>query len=129
MRIVLDTNAYSDAGRGKAKIVHLLRTAREIFLPFVVLAELRAGFLVGTQGKKNETKLTEFLLSPRVNLLFPDDQTTHHYARIFRELREQGTPIPTNDLWIAALCIQHTLLLFSSDQHFTHVSGLPIVSF
>lgn len=128
MRIVLDTNAYSAAGRGEPKAIHLLKTAEEIFLPFVVLAELRAGFLVGNQGKMNEGKLTEFLLSKRVHVLFPDEQTTHHYARIFRELRTQGTPIPTNDLWIAALCLQHAFLLISSDRHFSDIVGLSVIS-
>lgn len=126
MRFVLDTNAYCDAGRGKQKIVRLLQKAQEIYLPFIVLAELRAGFSVGTQGKKNEVQLVDFLSSPRVRLLFPDEQTTHHYARVFRELRIQGTPIPTNDLWIAALCLQYDVWLCSSDRHFSKIPGLLV---
>ncbi|MEK6543655.1 MAG: ATP-dependent Clp protease proteolytic subunit, partial [Elusimicrobiota bacterium] len=75
----------------------------------------------GTKGKKNEAKLTEFLNSPRVRVLYADEQTTHHYARIFAQLRSQATPIPTNDLWIAALTIQHDLLLLSRDAHFNRI--------
>jgi predicted nucleic acid-binding protein len=62
--------------------------------------------------------LTRFLNSPRVRVLYTDEQTTHHYASLFRQLRDQGTPIPTNDLWIAALVIQHDLILCSRDRHF-----------
>ena len=121
MRLALDTNAYTDAANGQAKAVELLRRADEICLPFIVLAELRAGFAAGNAGKKNEAKLTEFLNSPRVRVLYADEQTTHHYARIFAFLRSQAAPIPTNDLWIAALVVQYDLLLLSRDAHFDRV--------
>lgn len=121
MKIALDTNAYSEAARGAGQAADILRAADEIHLPFVVLAELRAGFAVGTMGQKNEAKLTEFLNSPRVQVLLADEQTTHHYARIFSYLRSQGKPIPTNDLWIAALAIQNDLILFSKDKHFNQI--------
>ncbi len=121
MRLALDTNAYANAAHGDAKTVEVLQRADEIALPFIVLAELRAGFAAGTKGKKNEAKLTEFLNSPRVRVLYADEQTTHHYARIFAQLRSQATPIPTNDLWIAALTIQHDLLLLSRDAHFNRI--------
>lgn len=118
MRVALDTNAYRAAAEGDAKTVEILRLAEEVRLPFIVLGELRAGFAAGTRGRKNEMKLTEFLNSPRVSISYADEQTTHHYAALFADLRRQGTPIPTNDLWIAALVVQHDLLLLSSDAHF-----------
>ena len=121
MRLALDTNAYADAARGDQRSAEILRTANEIHLPFVVLAELRAGFAAGTRGAKNEAALTRFLQSPRVRLLFADEQTTYHYARLFAFLRKQGTPVPTNDLWIAALVIQHDLVLLSGDGHFERI--------
>jgi predicted nucleic acid-binding protein len=122
LRLALDTNAYCAAARGDVKASELMRRADEIKLPFVVLAELRAGFAVGGAGRRNEAKLTEFLNSPRVETLYADEQTPHHYARLFAELRSRGTPVPTNDLWIAALVVQHDLLLYSFDAHF---SGFP----
>ncbi len=125
MRLALDTNAYSAAAKGDAHAGDMLRRADEIRLPFVVLAELRAGFAAGTVGRKNEAKLTEFLNSPRVEVLYADEQTTHHYASLFADLRRRGSPIPTNDLWIAALVIQHDLILLSSDAHF---SKLPQIA-
>lgn len=124
MRLALDTNAYTDAARGHRETVERLRTAAEIHLPFIVLGELRAGFAAGTKGAHNEAGLTRFLQSPRVHLLLADDQTTVHYARLFAWLRKKGTPIPTNDLWIAALVVQHDLVLLSADAHFAHLPQL-----
>ena len=121
MRLALDTNGYRAAADGDTRTAELLRRADEIWLPYVVLGELRAGFALGTVGKKNEAKLTEFLNSPRVRALFADEQTTHHYAVLFAQLRRQGSPIPTNDIWIAALTVQHDLLLLTNDEHFSKI--------
>lgn len=118
MRLALDTNRYADLCRGNVSIVEVIEFAEEVWLPFIVLAELRAGFAVGTQGPHNEAVLRRFLLKPGVGVLYPDDQTTHHYAAVYRQLRKQGTPIPTNDMWIAALVLQHSLVLFARDAHF-----------
>lgn len=101
-----------------AEALDPIRRADRIFLPFTVLGELRAGFLGGRQGRANEARLVEFLNSPRVAVLHPDETTTHHYARLVVQLRKQGTPIPTNDIWIAALVAQHDLYLFTRDRHF-----------
>ena len=127
MRLLLDTNAYRAAGEGGERAVSFLRRADEIRMPFVVLAELRAGFAAGTLGRRNEAKLVEFLNSPRVEVLFADDQTTRHYAEIFAQLRREDTPIPTNDLWIAALAVQHDLPLLTSDRHFLRVPQLLLL--
>lgn len=125
MRTLLDTNRYIDFCKGEEKAVQILQVAQEIFLPFIVLAELRAGFLVGSRSEENEKTLIRFLNSARVEVLYADDQTTHHYARLFFQLRKQGTPIPTNDIWIAALASQHNLILFDRDQHFDHLPQIP----
>ena len=118
MKILLDTNRYRDFCEGNSETLDVIQRARRVYLPFVVLAELRAGFLCGTLARRNEKSLTVFLNSPRVRVLMADEETTHHFARIFAQLRLQGTPIPVNDIWIAALAVQHDLLLFSRDQHF-----------
>ena len=121
MRLLIDTNRYRDFCANDPAAADRFQLADEIGLPFVSLAELRAGFLCGTVARKNESVLTRFLNSDRVVVLYPDENTTHHYARIFQQLRRQGTPIPTNDIWIAALAIQHDLPLFSRDRHFEHL--------
>lgn len=118
MRIALDTNRYVDLCRGASETAATVATAEAVFLPFVVLAELRAGFAMGRRSAENEQVLRRFLLKGGVGVLFADEQTTHHYAAVFRQLRRQGTPIPTNDVWIAALVLQHGLVLHARDRHF-----------
>jgi tRNA(fMet)-specific endonuclease VapC len=124
VRIVVDTNRYRDFCEGVPEAVGRFRSAAQIMVPFVTLAELRAGFLAGTEGGRNARVLAMFLSRPRVRVLFPDEETTHHYARIWMQLRKQGTPIPTNDLWIAALAVQHNLTLCSRDTHFDNLAQL-----
>ena len=125
MRIAIDTNRYVDFAKGHPEAVERLRRADEILVPFVVLGALRAGFAVGARSGENEANLVRFLNSRRVDLVFADEDTTHHYARLFQQLRRQGTPIPTNDLWIAALVVQHELQLFARDAHFDHLPQIP----
>jgi tRNA(fMet)-specific endonuclease VapC len=124
MKIALDTNRYSDLCRGEASVVRTLEAADEVWLPFVVVGELRAGFAVGSQGPRNEAALRRFLLKPGVGVLYAGEQTTHHYAAVYRQLRKQGTPIPTNDMWIAALVLEHSLNLCDRDAHFDHLPQL-----
>jgi tRNA(fMet)-specific endonuclease VapC len=127
MRIALDTNRYTDLCRGDTSVIETVETAGEVWLPFIVVGELRAGFAVGTQGPRNESVLRRFLLRPRTEILYADEQTTHHYANIYRQLRAQGTPIPTNDMWIAALALQHSLVLCARDAHFDTLPQLARV--
>ena len=125
MNVALDTNAYSDFMRGIPGRVQVVRSASRLFLPLFVLGELRAGFAAGNQQTTNEANLSRFLANPRVAVLYPDEATTSHYAELFAELRQQGTAIPTNDLWIAALVRQHDLVLCTSDSHFRHLKQVP----
>lgn len=124
MNIALDTNAYSDFMRGEATRVEILRNARHIHVPLIVLGEIRAGFAAGNQESTNAANLQRFLNSPRVSILLPDEQTTHHYAQLYLQLRKKTVAIPTNDLWIAALAVQHNLVLCTSDAHFEHFHQL-----
>jgi tRNA(fMet)-specific endonuclease VapC len=127
LRLALDANRYTDLCRGNASIVETIELADEVWLPFIVLGKLRAGFAVGTQGPRDEADLRRFLLKPGVGVLYADDQTTHHYAAVYRQLRKQGTPIPTNDMWIAALVLQHSLILLARDTHFDTLAQLTRV--
>jgi len=125
MNVVIDTNRYRDFCASIPEAISVFRKADRIYLPFVVLAELRAGFAVGKRGRENERILNLFLNRRRVSLLFPDEATTFHYARLFCQLRQQGTPIPAHDLWIAALVVQHWLFLYSRDVHFDRLPQIP----
>ncbi|HTV47508.1 MAG TPA: type II toxin-antitoxin system VapC family toxin [Phycisphaerae bacterium] len=124
MKLLLDTNRYTDFVRGEPSVVESIRAATKIFIPFIALAELRAGFACGTRARENEAVLTRVLQRTTVSALYADGETTHHYAAVYLQLRRQGTPVPTNDIWIAALAIQHELVLFSRDPHFGHVPQL-----
>jgi tRNA(fMet)-specific endonuclease VapC len=118
VKLALDSNRYVDLCRGDLSVVETVEMADEVWLPFIVLGELRAGFAVGSQGPHNEAVLRRFLMRPGAAVLYPDEQTTHHYGAVYRQLRKQGTPLPTNDMWIAALVLQHSLVLCARDAHF-----------
>jgi tRNA(fMet)-specific endonuclease VapC len=120
-RFLLDTSAYAAFMRGHPHTVAAIRQADEITLSATVLGEMLAGFMSGGQRKKNEAELARFLESPRVSLIDVDEQTAERYAVIFTTLRAAGTPIPTNDLWIAASAMQHGLRLLTLDAHFQQV--------
>ena len=126
--ICLDTDRYRDLCDGVPAVIACLERATEIAVPFVVVAELRAGFAVGTKGRSNEQVLQQFLRKPGVNILWPTTATFHCYASVYRHLRFQGTPIPTNDLWIAALTIEHSLALLTRDAHFQHLPQISIIA-
>ncbi|HLD73982.1 MAG TPA: type II toxin-antitoxin system VapC family toxin [Bdellovibrionota bacterium] len=128
MNIAIDTSAIVCFFRGEEVAKGHVQKCEEIVVPFIVIGELRAGFVCGKKTLENEKLLAHFLNSPRASVLFPNEDTTHHYAKLFHQLRTQGTPIPTNDLWIAALCIQHDLPLFSLDKHFHHIPQLVQIS-
>lgn len=127
MRLALDTNRYSDLCRGAPEVVERCESADSIHLPLVVVGELRAGFAVGQHGSENERVLRHFLIQPGVEVLLPDEETTFHYAAVYRQLRSQGTPIPTNDMWIAALVLQNGLVLMHRDRHFDHLPQLATI--
>ncbi len=125
--LIIDTNAYSRFMRGDAQAIAVLTDAVEIYLPLIVLGELLAGFAAGARAQANRDDLAEFMASAHVNLMRPDEKTARQYADLYVLLRGQGTPIPTNDLWIAALARQHRLPLLTFDAHFRNVSGLILL--
>ncbi len=127
MRVVLDTNTYRAFMDGDESSVQVIKSADELLMPVPVLAELRFGFLKGSQGRRNEAFLTKFLDSPRVEILSCDEQTSFHYAQLKLQLSQQGTPIPINDVWIAALAVQHGAILYTLDKDFDHLPQLARV--
>ena len=83
--------------------------------------------MAGSKHQKNEAALQKFLGRDRVSILNVDEQTTVEYGRLYVQLRNQGTPIPTNDLWIAALVRQHCLILCTNDKHFECISEIETI--
>lgn len=130
MKLALDTNAYSSLQLGIAPdLKALVDQAELLILPFVVDAELRAGFLRGNRKTDNYNKLQKFHNLDRVITLWPNELTNELYAQVWAELASKGEPIPTNDVWIAAICLQHQLGLASTDKHFAHVPLLQVIKY
>jgi tRNA(fMet)-specific endonuclease VapC len=130
MKIAIDSNRYTDLCRGDERVIEVLQNCHHIYMPLIVVAEQRAGFAHGGHREKNERPLTKFLNSEGVSVLNPDEQTTYFYADLYSYLRKKGKPIPTNDLWIAALVLQHNLVLFDRDSDFDklpQLARLPLV--
>jgi tRNA(fMet)-specific endonuclease VapC len=117
-RILADTSAYSAFLRGHPGVKTLFQKVDEIVVNPVVLGELRAGFIAGAHRRKNEREMDLFLRSPRVSVVPVDEETSAYYAAIVHGLRVAGTPIPTNDIWIAASAMQHGLRVLTTDRHF-----------
>jgi tRNA(fMet)-specific endonuclease VapC len=124
VRVALDTNRLTDLFRGDAELADRLGQCDEVWIPLIVLAEMKAGFLGGSQQSRNEAVLRAFLAKPTVGILLPARETAEHYARLFVQLKRAGTPIPDNDLWIAALALEHDLQLITRDEHFEQVPQL-----
>lgn len=126
-RILIDTNIYSYAMKGDSETIVILQRAHEIAICAISIGELLSGFKAGTREKENRIELEEFLDSPRVKLYGIDENTAEFYAEILNAVREKGKPIPTHDIWIAAVSLQYGLRLFSKDAHFSAVPGLLLV--
>lgn len=123
-RLLLDTSAYSAFMRGHSEVKLALQEADEIYLNSITLGELLAGFMRGRHRRKNEGELKTFLSSPRVRVLDVNEETAERYAVILDSLWKAGTPIPTNDIWIAANAMQHGLRLLTTDAHYQKVGQI-----
>lgn len=120
--MILDTNALSAAADREPAALKIVASAESLAVPVIVLGEYRFGIAQSRYRKDYEYWLRQWIAA--VKVLEVDERTTLHYASIGLELKGTGKPIPTNDLWIAALCRQHSLALLSRDRHFDVVAGL-----
>jgi tRNA(fMet)-specific endonuclease VapC len=120
--LILDTNALSAAADLEAAAMAVVAHAPRLAVPVVVLGEYRLGIAQSRYRAEYEKWLREWIVA--VTILDVDQETARHYADIGLELKRTGRPIPTNDLWIAALCRQHALPLVSRDRHFDWVTGI-----
>lgn len=120
--MILDTNGLSAMADGQSTLEPIVRKAAQIAIPVIVLGEYRYGISHSRDRKHYEQWLTEYL--PKFRILDIDERTTIPYTAVRTELKKAGTPIPSNDVWIAALCRQHSLPLLSRDRHFDAVPGL-----
>jgi tRNA(fMet)-specific endonuclease VapC len=128
--VCVDTSAYSHFRRGDASVVEFIGKARWVGIPAIVLGELRTGFFLGNQAAKNEDELRRFLRHPLVKILEVDDDAALIYAEIMVALRKAGTPLPTNDIWVAAVAAREGAVVLTYDEHFRliHRVGSAILS-
>ena len=123
-KILIDTNIYSHAMRGNNEVISYLQQVIEIGISSISIGELLSGFKAGNKEQINRQELNIFLDSPRVTLYYVDEITAEFYSATLNQLKKQGTPIPTNDIWIAATALQQGLPVYTFDQHFEHIAGL-----
>jgi tRNA(fMet)-specific endonuclease VapC len=124
VRVALDTNRLTDLFRGDQPLATWLESCDEVWIPLIVLAEIKAGFYGGGQQQSNQILLRRLLSRATVSVLLPGRETAEQYARLFVQLKRAGTPVPDNDLWIAALVLEHDLTLITRDRHFQHIPQL-----
>ena len=124
MRICLDTSAYSHFKRGAPTAVEVVDAAEWVGFPAVALGELRTGFALGRKPLENERELAAFLRNPVVEILDVDDAASRIYADIVVTLRKAGTPLPTNDIWIAAIAAREGAPMVTFDEHFRTIQRM-----
>jgi tRNA(fMet)-specific endonuclease VapC len=129
MKILLDTTAYVAFKQNHADVVDYIVRAERIFFSPVVLGELMFGFRSGTRYKDNMADLNQFLEHEAVELTLIGKVTSDRYSRIAAHLKRRGTPIPTNDIWIAAQAMEQGAELVTLDRHFESISGLVCTIF
>ena len=124
VRVLLDSDAYSQWKRGHARVAELIRSSSEVLVPLVVVGELLYGFQHGQRIEEHTRDLRTFLDNRRVSVITMSMTTADRYARIAANLRRKGRPMPTNDIWIAAHAMETGADLISLDGHFAEVDGL-----
>ncbi|NQW04160.1 MAG: type II toxin-antitoxin system VapC family toxin [Acidobacteria bacterium] len=123
-RLVLDTSAYSKLRSGDTRVRDLIADAESVMLPAPVLGELHGAFELGSRTRENRVALSDFLAEPFVGTLPVTETVARHYGRVFAGLRRAGTPIPANDMWIAACAIDQGACLLTFDHDFEKIAGL-----
>jgi len=123
-RLVLDTSAYSRFRAGDARVHDLLSAAEIVLVPAVVLGELYGAFEFGSRGRENRVTLQEFLSEPFVRTVPISPDVARQYGRVYSALRRAGTPIPVNDMWIAATALDQGACVLTFDGDFKRVVGL-----
>jgi tRNA(fMet)-specific endonuclease VapC len=127
-RLVLDTSAYSYFRAGHHEVLDALARAERVLIPVTVLGELEAAFEWGTRARENRRALESYLEEAFVDVLPATHAVARQYGRVFTALRRAGTPLPVNDIWIAAATLDcgGTLLTFDGD--FARVPGLDHIT-
>ena len=128
MRLVLDTNTYCDYAEGLPDVVDIMAThSQYLSIPSIVLGELHFGFMKGSRQQFNEKKLRQIISRLKIEIIDVNADVARKYADIYRSLERKGTPIPINDVWIAACCMEVGGTLLTRDQHFEAVDQIEMI--
>jgi tRNA(fMet)-specific endonuclease VapC len=122
-RVLLDTNIVIALFAGEAAVLAGVQRAEALYVAAVALGELFFGARKSARASANVQRIAEFAAS--VAVLPCDSDAAALYGELKAELRSMGTPIPENDLWIAAVARQHELTRITRDAHFRYVLNLP----
>jgi tRNA(fMet)-specific endonuclease VapC len=127
MKICLDTNAYTEIRRGaNPEAIRVLEEAEAVYVPWIVVGELFAGFYQGRQVRRNLAELEDFFEISGIEFVPATIPICERYGLIVAQLRRKGKPIPTNDIWIAATALETGSRVLSYDKHFDAVQGLIV---
>ena len=125
MKLVLDTNIYSDYAEGLADVMEaIVQYGQDLFIPSIVLGELTYGFMKGNRQAYNERKLRQIINRLRIEIIPVDNDVARKYGFIFLALQKKRTQIPINDVWIAACCMTVGGVLLTRDRHFEQVDQI-----
>lgn len=124
--IMLDTNFITALFQGDSSILELMLSMSAIYMSVIVIGELEAGFRGGNRYKENLNHLDSFLSRSSVAILPISRTTSNYFGLIKNALKRNGTPIPINDIWLAAQSIEHKLVLATYDKHFTLINGVEL---
>jgi tRNA(fMet)-specific endonuclease VapC len=125
-KIIIDTNAYTRFLTGDEDVLDVIAAAETIYLSIFVLGELYAGFSGGTKESKNKDALRQFLLKATVKILNATSETAEVFGFVKSNLRMAGTPVPINDVWIAAHGIETGSTIITYDTHFKKIAGVRL---
>ncbi len=128
MKLVLDTNVYSDYAEGIPDTVDFMAAhGEQFYIPSIVLGELHFGFIKGGRRRFNENKLQQFIDRLRIEIINVHPDVARKYAVIYLSLQKKGSKIPINDVWIAASCMEVGGTLLTRDKHFEAVEQIEAV--
>ena len=125
-KLVLDTSAFSRLRAGHEQVLDLVAAADIVFMPATVIGELHAGFELGRRVRENRLVLADFLDEPTVAIIETSVEVARRYGQLFAQLKRAGTPLPVNDIWIAAATMDCAGHLLTFDAHFKKVPGLSL---
>ena len=127
MKIIIDTNVYAELARGNEHVRRILENADVVFVPVAVLGELHAGFNMGSRTAENRRQLEDFLDLPGVVTVSLDSSVAERYGELVSLLKKNGTPLPTNDVWIGATALETGGRMMTFDSHYKSIPGLMMV--